>query len=101
MQLLLKPAIQVSGKKTYFSYPLDCFFDVRYYVHMQTIHTQNFRIQIWFDCMPDKILLGTISVCAEDEESAKLLAKAHTDYRLIGPDNLNWLIKEQRAIYSY
>lgn len=66
---------------------------------METIHTKNFRIQIWFDCVPDKILLGTVSVCAEDEESANRLARSHTDYRLIGSDNLNWQVKERVALY--
>jgi hypothetical protein len=82
---------------------------VRYYVHiiilnknyMEIIHTQNFRFQIWFNAMPDKILLGIVSICAENEESARLLIKHYTDYRLVGTDNINWQIKEPMAIYKY
>jgi hypothetical protein len=66
---------------------------------METIHTQNYRFQIWFNAVPDKILLGTVSVCSESEETAKLLVKGHTDYRLIGTDNFNWQIKERMASY--
>lgn len=68
---------------------------------METIHTKNFRVQVWFNCVPDKILLGTVSVCAEDEESALLLTRAHMSYYLVGNDNLNWQIKEPLAIYNY
>ena len=68
---------------------------------MEPINTKNFRIQVWFDCVPDKILLGTVSVCADDEESAKRLAAAHTSFYLIGNDNFSWQIKERAAVYAY
>ncbi|GEM_PF-4172908 len=67
---------------------------------METIHTKNFRIQIWFDCVPDKILLGTVSICSEDEESAHRLVRAHTAYYIVGTDNLNWQIKEPVPLYA-
>lgn len=60
---------------------------------------RNFRIQVWFEAMPDKILLGIVSVCAETEEGALNLAKAHTDYRLSGIDNVNWEVREPAAVY--
>ncbi len=62
--------------------------------------TRNFRIQIWFDTVPDKILLGIVSVHAETEEGALNLARAHTDYRLSGVDNVEWQVREPVARYT-
>jgi len=67
---------------------------------MENIHTQNFCVQVWFNCVPDKILLGTVSVCADNEESAKRLAEAHTNYYLVGTDNFTWQVKERATIYA-
>ena len=68
---------------------------------METIHTQNYRFQIWFNAMPDKILLGTVSVCSEDPESANRLVRAYTNYYLVATDNFNWEVKEPMALYSF
>lgn len=68
---------------------------------METIHTKNFRVQVWFNCTPDKILLGTVSVCADGEEGALLLTRAHMSYYLVGSDNLNWQVKEPAAVYTF
>lgn len=61
--------------------------------------TQQFRIQIWFDAVPDKFLLGTVAVYAQTEEMALELAKAHTKYQLSGVDKVNWRVREPRAQY--
>ncbi len=66
---------------------------------MQNVFTKNFRVQIWFDAPPDKILLGTISLCAQDEESAMRLARAHTSYCQSGTDNINWTLEERGRLY--
>ncbi len=66
---------------------------------MENKLTRNFRIQIWFDALPDKMLLGIVSVYAETEEGAINLAKAHTDYRLTGIDNTSWEVREPQAAY--
>lgn len=62
--------------------------------------TQQFRIQIWFDAVPDKFLLGTVSVYAETEELALELAKTHTQYQVSGVDKVNWQVKEPAAQYA-
>lgn len=67
---------------------------------MENKLARNFRIQIWFDAVPDKMLLGIVSVYAETEEGALSLAKAHTDYRLSGVDNVNWEVREPVAAYA-
>ncbi len=67
---------------------------------MNTNSRQNFRIQVWYEAVPDKILLSTISVCAEDPEMALQLARAHTRYQLISVENLFWRVQESAAEYK-
>ena len=62
--------------------------------------TQKFRIQVWFDTVPDKVLLGAVSVYAETEAGALDLAKAHTQYKLSGVDEVNWQVREPVALYN-
>lgn len=62
--------------------------------------TQQFRVQVWFDAVPDKVLLGTVSVYAETEESALQLAQTHTQYHVSGVDSANWRVREPLAKYA-
>jgi hypothetical protein len=67
---------------------------------METKNARNYRVQVWYDAMPDKILLGTVSICAEDPEMALQMTKAHTKYQLIAVENIFWRVQEPAAKYE-
>ena len=62
--------------------------------------TKKFKIQIWFDSASAKVELGTAFVYANTETEALELARAHTEYKVSGVDNVDWQVRERVRAYA-
>lgn len=61
---------------------------------------QKFRVDIWFNELPNKIKLGSVRIYADTEDIALGLARAHTDYQVSGVDETIWQVKERQVVYA-
>ncbi len=58
--------------------------------HARTIqgdYMQNrYQVEIWFDQLPERIKLGTVTIVAKTQTEALELAAAHTEHWVIDED---------------